>query len=465
MNYNDNLLNANIDTSLAWEFGKRILASNYKFIYDSMMGVMASIDTWMEEGFALSLLTDIDKSDRIMVKFLLLGYPESKQELEPIFGKEGIRFLVESGFAQDANCCLSPNGYAILPVLSLFLIVSLPSTYTNAKCNFSDIYIGQDSMRLAQLISNQPFGHVLDLCAGSGIQGLNLAIRSASVTAVELNDIACSSAMLNSYMNGFDSSKYSVLKGDLYSAVDKDSQFDCIISNPPYVPTPNDILFPMCGDGGEDGMDIARKIIDGYRNHLSADGKAYMVLECIGDDKEPYIVEYMRKVLRRGTVNVSLYSRNSVEFQADASSNIAIGYNNDAENYSYYYDMWMKMFRKYDAICMYPVVIEYINSNSDLKINFIRNYTHWHAQSKFTLSENVDFKEIDITFCEAYIDGKKKSSFDKQFADILKRHSSHTVLEAAKERNMYTSGMITCLQECINAMNLLEKKGIVFYRD
>ncbi|WP_172790462.1 methyltransferase [[Ruminococcus] torques] len=80
-------------------------------------------------------------------------------------------------------------------------------------------------------IKRDSYDSVLDLCAGSGVQGLNIIENAEKVVEVELNDVAYNAAILNGKINGISPKKYEVRKSNLYQMVPE--QFDCIISNPP----------------------------------------------------------------------------------------------------------------------------------------------------------------------------------------------------------------------------------------
>ena len=75
---------------------------------------------------------------------------------------------------------------------------------------------------------------MLDLCTGSG----HLAILSSKflncnkVIASDICDKAIEIAELNASLNN---SKIKVIKSNLFSKINKNSKFDIIISNPPYV--------------------------------------------------------------------------------------------------------------------------------------------------------------------------------------------------------------------------------------
>lgn len=324
------MLNSNINNESAQRFGEWLRESNYAFIYKTMAGIFNTVEPWIDEKIVNEMLRDVTETDRHITEFFLLGYAKEKNLLNNILGEKNLEFLCESGFAVDMEEVIEPQGFVILPINNLFLIVSLPSCYRNAKKRMSDIYIGSDSTKLMKYIKKESYDNVLDLCAGSGVQGLNIVDCAKKVVEVELNDVAYNAAILNGKINGISQNRYEVRKSDLYQKVPE--QFDCIISNPPFVPVPQNIVFPLCGDGGEDGLDLVRKIVTGYTQHLKPFGKAYMVLECIGDEEGPYVVKCMEEILKSGSINVSLINRQQIEFQADASAKIAIEIYKDPEN-------------------------------------------------------------------------------------------------------------------------------------
>ena len=121
---------------------------------------------------------------------------------------------------------------------------------------------------------------VLDLCTGSGCIALTLAkeIQRAVVLGIDRSEKALSYARRNAQCNSIGNAVF--IKGDLFNTLSADARFDCIISNPPYIRT-NDIsrLQKEIGyepiealDGGEDGLDFYRRILDKAPRHLKKNG-------------------------------------------------------------------------------------------------------------------------------------------------------------------------------------------------
>jgi ribosomal protein L3 glutamine methyltransferase len=121
---------------------------------------------------------------------------------------------------------------------------------------------------------------VLDLCTGSGCLAIlaAYAFPNAQVDAVELSKNALAVAGRNVRDHGLDH-RITLYRGDLYEPVDG-TRYDLIISNPPYVDAEGMAGLPpecrhepaMAFDGGADGLDLVRRIIDEASAHLAPGG-------------------------------------------------------------------------------------------------------------------------------------------------------------------------------------------------
>ena len=139
-------------------------------------------------------------------------------------------------------------------------------------------HFGDDSP--LQLASPSRVRRVLDLCTGSGCLAVlaALAFPGATVDAVDLSADALEVARRNVAEHGLDD-RIRLLRGDLFETVGGE-RYDLIITNPPYVDAEGMAGLPaecvhepaMAFDGGEDGIDLVRKILDAAAAHLAADG-------------------------------------------------------------------------------------------------------------------------------------------------------------------------------------------------
>jgi carbamoyltransferase len=142
------------------------------------------------------------------------------------------------------------------------------------------MYIGMDSHGLVQTAPRRDAEQLLDLCCGSGIQGVVASRHSGEVTLVDLNPRAIRFSRFNVQLNGVENVK--VLCGDLYGVVQGRS-FDVILANPPFVPSPNeDYRFR---DGGANGECILQRIVEESAGFLAPGGSLFIVTDLVQVDR------------------------------------------------------------------------------------------------------------------------------------------------------------------------------------
>ncbi len=136
----------------------------------------------------------------------------------------------------------------------------------------------------------------LDFGTGSGCLAIALAHKcpAARVHAVDLSPPALALARDNAARHGL-AERIEFLEGDGFAAVPAGSQFDLIISNPPYIPSaeiatlqPEVRDYDPCAalDGGPEGLDYYRRLAAEAGLFLKAGGR--LMLEC-GDGQAPRV--------------------------------------------------------------------------------------------------------------------------------------------------------------------------------
>lgn len=180
------------------------------------------------------------------------------------------------------------------------------------------MYIGPDSIGLVQhaprRVSGPPvtggnrlevtrsINHevILDLCCGSGIQGIAAAARrggDAFVTCVDLNPRAVRFSRFNACLNRIDPTRFEAVVGDLYHPLDARATFarsrwgrddtgifDLILANPPFVPVPPKLdsvrrRYYQFSSGGSTGEEVLRGIFLGALERLRPGGVLAVVSE------------------------------------------------------------------------------------------------------------------------------------------------------------------------------------------
>ena len=127
---------------------------------------------------------------------------------------------------------------------------------------------------------------VLDLCAGSGCIGLAVASQAPQCRVVlgELSDGALKICRQNIRRNGL-SGRVVPMQTDALEKPEKAlGDFQCIVSNPPYIPRADisgldisvkDYEPHLALDGGEDGLDFYRAISEKWKIALNPGGRLY----------------------------------------------------------------------------------------------------------------------------------------------------------------------------------------------
>ncbi len=143
---------------------------------------------------------------------------------------------------------------------------------------------------------------ILDLCTGSGAIAVSIAkyVEECKIIAIDISQKALKVAKTNAKINDTEE-KIEFMQSDLFKNLnEKIHKFDIIVSNPPYIETETikklDIEVqkePLIAlDGGIDGLDFYRKIIENSGKFLNKNG--YLCFE-IGYNQKQRVIEILEK--------------------------------------------------------------------------------------------------------------------------------------------------------------------------
>jgi HemK-like putative methylase len=127
---------------------------------------------------------------------------------------------------------------------------------------------------------------ILDLCAGSGAIGVVVAkaIPTARVDFAEVDAHHHATITRNICDNGIDYTNTRIFGGDLFEHIPKGTQYDFILSNPPYIDPILDRAEASVKNfephlalyGGKSGMEIIERIIHDAPQYLAPHGQLWI---------------------------------------------------------------------------------------------------------------------------------------------------------------------------------------------
>ncbi len=181
--------------------------------------------------------------------------------------------------------------------------VLIEETLKNAGCKAQDLKITATSEPGNKALPSVPKPLILDLCTGSGCIAVALAkeLTGSTIHAIDNSESALEVARENSERHDV-KDRITFMSGDLFQPVKNlAGKFDFIVSNPPYVKRSDleglepevNVFEPVSAlDGGEDGLDFIRSIIDEAPTFLNSNG--WLLLE-IGFDQATEVQAHIEK--------------------------------------------------------------------------------------------------------------------------------------------------------------------------
>ena len=212
-----------------------------------------------------------------LMRLLLLRGALEQERVRSLLGSEAFDLLVSLGLIVHRA-----GGWAaavdVFPIDGL--LVATDHRYQVLEGDHLEeepvMYLGRDSVGLAQVAPRTPSRRHLDLCTGSGVQALLARGYADAVVGVDLNPRAIRFARFNADLNGLDGIQFHL--GDLFDPV-QGARFDTITANPPFVASPlRDLAFR---DGGADGEEVLRRIVQGAAAHLEPGGRVSIVTDLV----------------------------------------------------------------------------------------------------------------------------------------------------------------------------------------
>lgn len=237
---------------------------------------------WLDASLARTL-GGAPPDTRDLLRLLYFRESLGAQRVDALLGPVLVAGLRRLGVLEQAsNAATLASRYRLDVVGETFLLVHSPIA------SGADVYYGEDSQFLRSVLWPRAGDVCLDLCTGSGVQALRCAPLAARVDAVDLYPPAVRLAAMNVALNGF-TDRVSVYEGDLWDALPSGAVYDYVVCNPPLIPVPDEVEYPLYGHGGLDGLQVVRRIVAELPARLAAGGRCTLIGACTGDEHTPAI--------------------------------------------------------------------------------------------------------------------------------------------------------------------------------
>ena len=363
---------------------------------------------------AKKFLTKINLDKRKLLEFLFLGESIKNNILLEYLKLQTLDELVKESIMIYNDESYQLNNYIIIPYDNLYFFVGncfFPTT-KNIK---QTPYFGIDSLFLAEQIKNYTNGYVLDLCCGSGIQGIIASKNANYVDMIDIDENSLKIAKINCILNNVEN-KVTVKRIDVFNNYIFDKQYDYIISNPPFIPINENCNYPLAGKAGEKGIDFIKNFIDIMPNFLNKNGKLIISGQCLGKNKKLILEEYLNKT----NYNVEIYVRECYDIEIFLSElsryTKLIGEKPDLS--------WEQNIKNnYDS---YYTFMLYISNSSSLHIEKYNLYNKFDYNEKFYIKHIISEKFTELY--RVYYNEHASLLLDNESMDFLKKVSGVTTL-------------------------------------
>jgi methylase of polypeptide subunit release factors len=262
--------------------GLRAAGFNEKSIC-GRLGITELCDLLSTQRKHATPLKDLDGLS-LLTRLLVLGESFPREEMESVLASPVLEALERLGLAGP-----DPAGgsglfcpVVLYPVGSLFIVSDRWATPDGKVFKVADDFvypaITPNTTDFLKTLPLTPCDNFLELCSGTGAVALAASAYARKCWAIDITERSTEMAEFNRLLNGLDN--VAALKGNLYEGVE-DLKFDRIVAHPPYMPVlrPTQIFY----DGGADGEQITRRIVEGLPHFLKPGGCFYCLAQ--GSDR------------------------------------------------------------------------------------------------------------------------------------------------------------------------------------
>jgi methylase of polypeptide subunit release factors len=217
-----------------------------------------------------------------LMRLFLMAVPVPVGEADAALGAASIERCEELGLLErDRETVQAP--FRVVPSRGVLVVVDREHEFSTGLEPDHVMGITPSTSMLADLTPRAPVGATLDVCCGSGLQGLLAARHSGRVVATDINQRALRFGDISARLNGIDNIE--MRTGDLFEPVGEDT-FDLVVSNPPFVISPDTAY--AYRDSDLEGDEISQRVVRGAAAHLSEGGTAVVMVGWAHRREQPW---------------------------------------------------------------------------------------------------------------------------------------------------------------------------------
>lgn len=207
---------------------------------------------------------------------------------------------------------------------------------------------------LADLVVRREVESALDLGTGSGILAVLLARHAKRVVATDLNPRAVAFADFNVALNGLEGIE--TRQGDLFEPVEGET-FDVIVSNPPFVISPDESSGQLFRDSGMRGDRFCEALVRRLPEFLNDGGLAHVLVSWTHGEDEDWSGPLRAWVAGSGCDALLVHLNSYTPLKHAAEWNRGLRW--DAEAYTEALDRWLEYYREHgiEAVAWGTVVL------------------------------------------------------------------------------------------------------------
>jgi methylase of polypeptide subunit release factors len=227
------------------------------------------------EGAAPMVLRAIDQQSAIgrLIRLFLLTLPVPEAELSEMLGERLVAGLRAGNLLRE-----TPGGLTcpviILPIRGLYIVYDTIAAKLSPISKYLVMGVGSSSLAPANAAPRRHYRRALDLGCGGGFQSFHLATHCDEVVGLDINPRALNLGRAAAHLNRADNIEFRL--SNFYAAVEGE-KFDLIVSNPPFVISPESEFHYR--DGGLGADRVTETVIRGAGNYLEEGGVAVIICE------------------------------------------------------------------------------------------------------------------------------------------------------------------------------------------